>query len=72
MSSKELGEPRHRTWQRIVTVCFPITLPEMDRTFGRLDVANLHEVRHYTLSELDRFLNVAGTPPGKYLRYAAD
>jgi hypothetical protein len=42
----------------------------MDRTFGRLDVANLHEVRHYTLSEVDRFLNVAGTPPGKYLRYA--
>ena len=42
----------------------------MPRTFQKLEQDDMQEVRRHAFLELDRFLNVAGTPPGKYSRYA--
>lgn len=42
----------------------------MTRTFQGLDLADLQDIRYLALSELDRFLIAAGTPAGKYRRYA--
>jgi hypothetical protein len=45
-------------------------LAEGVRIFVPLDAANTREIVRHSFSELDRFLNVAGTPPGKYSRYS--
>jgi hypothetical protein len=34
-----------------------------------MERSDLEEIRRLSLTELDRFLNLAGNPPGKYLRY---
>jgi hypothetical protein len=36
----------------------------------RLNAANTRDIVSYSFSELDRSLKAAGTPPGKYSRYA--
>lgn len=45
-------------------------LTEEIRTFRQLSLADTREVSRHAFAELDRFLNAAGSPPGKYSRYA--
>lgn len=45
-------------------------MAEAVRTFVQLDAANTLRIVRHSFSELDRFLNAAGTPPGKYSCYA--
>ena len=47
-----------------------MTPPEETRTFRPLGRDDMREVRRLAFEELDRFLFAAGSPPGKYARYA--
>ena len=48
----------------------PVVFPEQNRTFRRPRQDDLQEVRRLALSEMERFLHAAGSPPGKYSLYA--